>query len=192
MLNWHSPWLLMQFHQTLLFFSKLVNLVLNNLFYNSNVYLYLYMFIYNVTLSTLLFILFSAFINNFKTLHSFSNFSFDSFYLLVITFCIFSLAGVPPFVGFFSKLFILNIVSNTNFFLMYFSLFIVLFLGLYFYIQNIRFLHSTNSGYSSHTYISNEKKNVPVYYFSIFSIILLSLGFIFIDDLLLIFMWLLS
>jgi hypothetical protein len=75
---------------------------------------------------------------------------------------------------------------------MYFSLFIVLFLGLYFYIQNIRFLHSTNSGYSSHTYINNEKKNIPVYYFSIFSIILLSLGFIFIDDLLLIFMWILS
>ena len=68
------------------------------------------MFIYNITLTSLLFILYSSFLNNFKTLQSFSNFSFDSFYLLVLSICIFSLAGVPPFIGFFSKLFILNLI----------------------------------------------------------------------------------
>jgi len=167
-------------------------MVLNNFFFNSNLYIYLYMFIYNITLTSLLFILYSSFLNNFKTLQSFSNFSFDSFYLLVLSICIFSLAGVPPFIGFFSKLFILNLILNSNFFLLYWVLFIVLFLGLYFYIQNIRFLHSTNLGYTSHNYILNEKKSISTFYFSIFSVLFISSGFTFIDDLILIFMWLLS
>jgi hypothetical protein len=75
---------------------------------------------------------------------------------------------------------------------LYWVLFIVLFLGLYFYIQNIRFLHSTNLGYTSHNYILNEKKSISTFYFSIFSVLFISSGFTFIDDLILIFMWLLS
>jgi NADH:ubiquinone oxidoreductase subunit 2 (subunit N) len=128
-------------------------------------------------------------ISNIKTLNSFSNYSFDSFFIISLSVSIFSLAGVPPFLGFFSKLFILNILSNSNFFILYFLLFIILFLGLYFYIQNLRFLHSTNYGYSSSSYVINERKSLNIYYYLILIILLLTFGFFFIDDLLLIFIW---
>lgn len=165
-------------------------MVLNNLFYNSNLFLYIYMFIYNLTLISIFFVLMSSIISNVKTIYSFSNYSFDSFFLISLSISIFSLAGVPPFIGFFSKLFILNILSNSNLFILYFMLFIILLLGLYFYIQNLRFLHSTNQGYSSNSYLLNERKSVNVYYFLLLVIFFLSSGFFIIDDLILIFLWL--
>ena len=145
------------------------------------------MFIYNVTLISIFFVLMSSLISNFKTLYSFSNYSFDSFFLLSLSISIFSLAGVPPFIGFFSKLFILNILSNSNMFILYFILFVILLLALYFYIQNLRFLHSTNQGYSSSSYLSNERKSISIYYYSLFIVFFLSLGFFLIDDIILIF-----
>ena len=145
------------------------------------------MFIYNVTLISIFFVLMSSLISNFKTLYSFSNYSFDSFFLLSLSISIFSLAGVPPFIGFFSKLFILNILSNSNMFILYFTLFVILLLALYFYIQNLRFLHSTNQGYSSSSYLSNERKSINIYYYSLFIVFFLSLGFFLIDDIILIF-----
>ena len=148
------------------------------------------MFIYNVTLISIFFVLMSSLISNFKTLYSFSNYSFDSFFLLSLSISIFSLAGVPPFIGFFSKLFILNILSNSNMFILYFTLFVILLLALYFYIQNLRFLHSTNQGYSSSSYLSNERKSINIYYYSLFIVFFLSLGFFLIDDIILIFIWL--
>jgi len=148
------------------------------------------MFIYNVTLISIFFVLMSSLISNFKTLYSFSNYSFDSFFLLSLSISIFSLAGVPPFIGFFSKLFILNILSNSNMFILYFILFVILLLALYFYIQNLRFLHSTNQGYSSSSYLSNERKSISIYYYSLFIVFFLSLGFFLIDDIILIFIWL--
>ena len=166
-------------------------MVLNNLFYNSNLFLYVYMFIYNCTLVSIFFILMSSLVSNFKTLYSFSNYSFDSFLLLSLSIFIFSLAGVPPFIGFFSKIFLLNVLSNSNFTLLYFLLFIILFLGLYFYIQNLRFLHTTNQGYSSNTYVSNERKSIGTHYYLLMTVIILSLGFFLLDDILLIFLWLL-
>ena len=165
-------------------------MVLNNIFYNSNVFLYIYMFVYNTALTSLFFIILSSVLSNFKTLHSFSNFNFDSFYTLILSTCLFSLAGVPPFLGFFSKLFILNLVSNSNFMLFYYFLFFILFLSLYFYIQNLRFLHSTNFNHSTQTYVFNENKCLFIHYFLLSSFIFLSSGFFLIDDLLLIFMWL--
>ena len=149
------------------------------------------MFIYNCTLVSIFFVLMSSLVSNFKTLYSFSNYSFDSFFLLSLSIFIFSLAGVPPFIGFYSKIFLLNILSNSNFTLLYFLLFIILFLGLYFYIQNLRFLHTTNPGYSSNIYISNERKSIGIHYYLLMTIIILSLGFFLIDDILLIFLWLL-
>jgi len=55
------------------------------------------------------------------------------------------MAGVPPFLGFFTKLFIFVIILNASFFLIYWIFFLLLFLGLYFYVQNIRFLNTSYS-----------------------------------------------
>jgi NADH-quinone oxidoreductase subunit N len=118
----------------------------------------------------------------FKSIYSFSDFRFGLYFILSFTITLFSMAGVPPFLGFFSKLLIVVALSNSNFSIFYFFFFSLLFLGLYFYIQNIRFLYSTRT--SNLSYAFNKLMRLATIYFIIsFSIIFfLTLGPIFIDD----------
>ena len=164
-------------------------MLLSNAFYTSNVLLFSYMFIYNVTLILVFWIITSNLTSNMKTLYSFSNFSFDSHYLFFITVSLFSMAGVPPFIGFFSKIFILNLLINTNLFLFYFLFFILLFVGLYFYIQNMRFLHSSNLSYSNKQFFMNERNNIALNYFAVLIMFMLIFGIAYVDDILLLFVW---
>ena len=153
--------------------------------------LFAYMLIYNTSLITLFWVLFSTVLTQFKTLHSFNSFSFNSFFLLTITILLFSMAGVPPFVGFFSKLFILTLLTNNSFFILYSVFFVVLFIGLYFYVQNIRFLHSTNHNNLAYQYmIAGERTTPTFYYFTIYILTLLILGTVYVDDILLVVTWL--
>ena len=145
------------------------------------------MFLYNSTLIVFFWTILSNVSTNLKTLYSFSNYSFDSSSLLFITVSLFSMAGVPPFVGFFSKLFILNIILNSNLFTLYFSLFILLLVGLYFYMQNLRFLHTSNYQHNDKPYLLNERVVLVYYYVSIVTMFFLISGVIYIDDILLIF-----
>lgn len=161
-----------------------------NLFADSNIMLFTYMFIYNTSLITLFWVLFSTVLTQFKTLQSFSSFSFNSFFLLSITILLFSMAGVPPFIGFFSKLFILTLLTNNSFFILYAVFFVVLFIGLYFYIQNIRFLHSTNHNSLAYQYVLACERSTPAfYYFTIAILTVVILGTVYVDDLLLVFTW---
>lgn len=161
-----------------------------NLFSDSNIMLFTYMFIYNTSLITLFWVLFSTVLTQFKTLHSFNSFSFNSFFLIAITILLFSMAGVPPFIGFFSKLFILTLLTNNAFFLLYAVFFVILFIGLYFYVQNIRFLHSTNQNELSYQYFIQNERSVPLFYYStIFILTVIILGLLYVDDILLIFTW---
>lgn len=153
--------------------------------------LFAYMLIYNTSLITLFWVLFSTVLTQFKTLHSFNSFSFNSFFLLTITILLFSMAGVPPFVGFFSKLFILTLLTNNSFFILYSVFFVVLFIGLYFYVQNIRFLHSTNHNSLAYQYmVVGERVTPTFYYFTIYILTLLILGTVYVDDILLVVTWL--
>ena len=102
------------------------------------------MFLYNLTMLGFMWGLKTSVIVDLKTLYSLSMFGFDSFNLLVFTILLFSLAGVPPFLGFFSKIFLMNMLVQYGFFVLYCLLYIILIFGLYFYMQNLRFLHSTN------------------------------------------------
>jgi NADH:ubiquinone oxidoreductase subunit 2 (subunit N) len=166
-------------------------MLLTNTFYTSNVLLFTYMFIYNITLILVFWIITSNLTSNMKTLYSFSSFSFDSHYLFFLTVAIFSMAGVPPFIGFFSKLFILNLLINSNLFLFYFIFFVLLFVGLYFYIQNMRFLHTSNLSYSNKQYFLNERNNIFINYFAVLVMFLLIFGVSYLDDVLLLFTWML-
>lgn len=123
-----------------------------------------------------------------KTLYAFNNFSFSSYNIFLITVILFSVSGVPPFAGFFTKLlvFILNIANS--FFLFYTLFFVIVFLSLYFYIQNIRFLHSTNYQTNQVPYIGNERLILTFFYLSIFLLIILISGFILFDEISLIFL----
>ena len=151
--------------------------------------MFLYMFLYNVTIISLFWVFFSTITIDMKTLYSFSLFSFDSFYLFALTIFMFSLAGVPPFIGFFSKLFLINLLLNKNFYYLYFFLFVVLFTGLYFYIQNVRFLHSSNTSNSLKIYFyGQERVSIISLYFIILNIFFITNGVLFIDDFLLIFL----
>lgn len=97
------------------------------------------------------------------------------------------MAGVPPFIGFFSKLFVMVLVLNNFYFLFYFIFFILLFLGLYFYMQNIRFLHSTNYRNFDSPYVVNERLVYSMYYIIISILMLIVFGVVYTDDIILIF-----
>jgi NADH:ubiquinone oxidoreductase subunit 2 (subunit N) len=113
--------------------------------------------------------------------------SFNSFNLLVFTILLFSMAGVPPFIGFFSKLFILSLLTNNSFFILYFLFFVILFFGLYFYVQNIKFLYSTKLGELNYSYLKNEIVVLNYYYFVICILTVTCFGLFFIDDFILLF-----
>lgn len=162
-----------------------------NLTCDSNILMFAYMFLYNTSLILLFWTLFTTILTKFKTLHSFNSFHFNSFHLLVLTILLFSMAGVPPFIGFFSKLFILTLLVNNSFFLLYFLFFVILLIGLYFYIQNIRFLHSTNPGDISTPFVFNERVNLSYFYFGLWLLSILIFGIFYVDDILLFFTWLL-
>ena len=147
------------------------------------------MTIYNISLTIFFWTLFNVIITEIKTIYSFSNLSFNSYILLLLSILLLSMAGVPPFIGFFSKLFLFNILINSSFFILYSLFLVVLFLGLYFYIQNLRFLHSTNKNTLNHPFLYNEKTNILFYYITVLTIYFLIFGFFFIDDMLLYFSW---
>ena len=124
----------------------------------------------------------------FKTLHAFNSLSFNSYSIFLVTVILFSISGVPPFAGFFTKLlvFVLNVANS--FFLFYTLFFIIVFISLYFYMQNIRFLHSTNYQTSQVPYLINERLILSFYYLSISLLIVLISGFIVFDEISLMFL----
>jgi NADH:ubiquinone oxidoreductase subunit 2 (subunit N) len=161
------------------------------LYYDTAVYLYTYMFLYNISLTLLFWVLFNVIITEFKSLYSFSNMSFNSFFIALVSVLLLSMAGVPPFIGFFSKLFIITLLLNNSFFLLYMFFFVILFLGLYFYVQNLRFLHSTNKQTLNYPYIHNERNNIVFYYAALTILFIIIFGVFYIDDILLYFSWIL-
>ena len=154
--------------------------------------MYTYLCVYNFTLAFLFWVILSVLTLKLKTLYAFNNFSFSSYNIFLITIILFSVSGVPPFAGFFTKLlvFILNIANS--FFLFYTLFFVIVFLSLYFYIQNIRFLHSTNYQTVQVPYLVNERIILSFYYLSILLLISLISSFILFDEVSLIFLWILN
>lgn len=147
------------------------------------------MWIYNSSLYVIFFTFYQFKNSEMKTLYSFINLGATHYFTKVITISLFSMAGVPPFWGFFAKLFIFTLVCASYFFSLYPFFFLILFIGLYFYIQNIRFLNST-AGSDFQPIIELNLRVVPVYYYISLTIsFLLIFGFIFTEDLLLIISW---
>ena len=164
-------------------------LLYNNSF-DSLIILFSYMFIYNLSLINIFWTM-QQFVNsNFKTIYSFSEFKFNFFLITTITITLFSMAGVPPFLGFFTKLLILLILLNSNFFLLYIFFFALLFFGLYFYLQNIRFLNNKNTGKTFYNNSLNLTQSSLFFIVTFTILFFLIFGFIFLDDIILYFNWL--
>jgi NADH:ubiquinone oxidoreductase subunit 2 (subunit N) len=156
------------------------------------VILFIYMFIYNLSLIIIFWTLFQFISFNFKTIYSFSDLKFNFYFVTAISITLFSIAGVPPFLGFFSKLLILISLLNSGFFFFYIFFFGLLFFGLYFYLQNIRFLYSTGFAKMNYSHNSNLRISSLYFYLTFFFIFFLIFGFSFMDDLILFFYWLLG
>ena len=160
-------------------------------FVNSLTMTFSYMFIYNLALFLIFFTLFQIISFSWRTLYSFGNLGY-SFLTKTVTISLFSMAGVPPFLGFFAKVFIFVMLSDANFFVLFPFFFILLFTGLYFYVQNIRILNATNSPNLVWQHTLNMRV-VPVYYSTSITILyILIFGFFYVDDLFLFFSWLLN
>lgn len=148
-----------------------------------------YMLIYNITSFLLFITLLQLSGSAAKTLYSFSNLETSHFFTKVLALALLSLAGVPPLLGFFSKIFVFVLLINSSLGTLFVPFFVLVFSGLYFYVQNLRFLHSTNKAtpttiselqsYSSCLYISFA---LPLSFFLVF-------GFCYIDDLMLVALW---
>jgi NADH:ubiquinone oxidoreductase subunit 2 (subunit N) len=93
------------------------------------------------------------------------------------------MAGVPPFWGFFSKIFIFVLLCNSTFFILFTFFFLLLFIGLYFYIQNIRFLNTT-VGADFNPVVEQNLRSVPLYFYFITVFLFFTIfGFLFTEDL---------
>jgi NADH-quinone oxidoreductase subunit N len=168
-------------------------MIFTNTSLDSLVILFSYMFIYNISLICIFWTLHQFISTKFITLFSFSDLKFNFYFVTLITIILFSIAGVPPFIGFFSKILLLILLSNSNFFFFYIFFFGLLFFGLYFYLQNIRFLYST--GFSKINYsFSNSRLRISILYFNytLFLLFIIIFGLFFMDDVILYFYWLFS
>ncbi len=164
-------------------------MILSNEVTSTVLLLWSYVFIYNLALIVLFTTLFQLSLTNFKTLFSFTNFKGTHVTTKLLTISLLSMAGIPPFVGFFSKLFILILLLNSNFFLLSFVFFILLLTSLYFYIQNIRFLNASSPSQLP-LVLSLNVRISPIFFYITYPIFFFILfGFFFIDDLFLFFSW---
>lgn len=167
-------------------------MILFNSYIDTLVILFIYMFIYNLSLIMIFWTL-SQFVSfNFKTLYSFNDLKFNYYFTTLLSIVLFSMAGVPPFLGFFSKILILILLINSNFFLFYVFFFGLLFFGLYFYLQNIRFLHSTGVGKLNYSTVGFLRSSSLYYTLTLFFLFFLIFGFAFMEDIILYFYWIIS
>ena len=109
------------------------------------VFIFTYLVIYNLT-SFLFFTTLLQLVNTqLITLYSLNTLPQTQLFTKVLSLTLLSLAGVPPLLGFFSKIFVVILIANSHLFILFPPFFILVFAGLYFYIQNLRFLHSTTA-----------------------------------------------
>ena len=144
-----------------------------------------YVLIYNLSSLLLFFTLIQVSDSNFKTLFSFSYLSVSNVYTKFLSLVILSLAGVPPLLGFFSKVFIFILVSSAHLISLFVPLFILLFAGLYFYIQNLRFLNSTNGSVEDAQLTLSIRNNTTYFTYALPIVFLIIFGVCYIDDLIL-------
>ena len=151
--------------------------------------LWSYVLIYNLSILPLFSSLFHLSITNIKTFNYFSTIGINSVLTKIILISFLSSAGVPPFVGFFSKIFIFTLLCNSNFSILFLILFLLIFTGLYFYMQNIRFLNTSNPLRGTLIFEKNVRLVLNFYYLILPNTLLLLLGFLILDDLIILIKW---
>lgn len=116
----------------------------------------LYIFVYNLTITGFFSLIFFYDNSYLKTLSSLSSLD-KSVRRYLLMFHLFSIAGLPPFIGFFTKINLITLGSYSSFLLFTF-LMPLLFASMFFYIQTIRFLlnpSSSENNFSPSLFIQN-------------------------------------
>jgi len=113
--------------------------------------------------------------NKLKKLND-SNFLKNSTIILI-----FSIAGIPPFIFFFFKLSLMYFISYINFNLI-FILYVLIFVGLFFYISNIRFLMYINEDKINSFSYFLINYNINVVYLTVFTLFTNLFGVFIMDD----------
>ena len=150
-----------------------------------------YTIIYNLTALLLFSTLIHIFNAGLKTFFSLSLVNNENAYTKILSLTILSLAGVPPLLGFFSKVFVFLLISNSKLLSLFLPLLVLLLVGLYFYVQNLRFLHSTNVAMSILNLDPSTSCNSWYFLLTLPLAFITVFGFCFVDDLLLISAWVL-
>lgn len=145
-----------------------------------------YFIIYNITSFILFYTILQLISIGSTNLFSFSNLNSSSFFSKVVSLSILSMAGVPPFIGFFSKIFVLVLISNSFLFTLFTFLFIFLLTSLYFYVQNLRFINSMNKSTSTFAFELNPHVNILYINTAIIISFILIFGFTYMEDIFLI------
>ena len=159
-------------------------------FFDTVIFLVLYVLIYNFALF-LIFWTISQFNKlNVKTTYNLINLRSCPIAVATLTLLFFSIAGVPPFLGFFTKLLILISLLHTAFFFFYFAFIILLLFSLYFYMQNMRFLHTNTSSTNDYLVLTHSRTIISYIYITFMLSIIFSIGFLYLDDLYLFSTWL--
>lgn len=96
------------------------------------------------------------------------------------------MAGVPPMIGFFTKLFLFLLICGAGLAVGFPFIFTVLFTSLYFYIQNIRFLNASNTNNTPFTF-EQGIRTTPLFFLLTYTIaFFLIFGAAYLDDTLLV------
>lgn len=155
------------------------------------VYLVTYLVVYNLSLVSIFYIIWTSSSYNIKSISSLKYFNNDSFKKSILLLLFFSVAGIPPLLGFFTKVNLLSVIGYTSFIILM-AVFPFLFASLYFYLQNVKYLllpnlktpHKDYSIVSLKTNLKSLNIVISTSFFSIF-------GLFFLDDFIIFVSWLL-
>lgn len=142
-----------------------------------------YLIVYNVTNLLFFAIIFRLSTFSSKTFYSFNSLTPTSSLAKLLSLTLLSMAGVPPFTGFFTKIVVLSILSNSNFSILFITFFLLIFTGLYFYIQNIRFIQSKNKQILNNLILNNPQIDLLTSVYCLLIALFVLTGFMFLDDL---------
>ena len=118
-------------------------IIISTLFYNSNYYNVTFVYLFSYLFFIQLFLLLLYYLSNLNLwyFNEFQNFLKYKFINITLINIFLGMAGIPPFLGFFSKIFVITYLAyNENYFLFILFLLSGLIISFY-YIQNYRFLN---------------------------------------------------